>query len=70
VGIAREHQDRIFEAGFTTKPPGSGSGMGLAVVREITEHMFGGTVRVESEEGAGSSFVLVLPIPPQRAGRG
>lgn len=70
VGIAREHQDRIFEAGFTTKPPGSGSGMGLAVVREITEHMFGGTVRVESEEGAGSSFVLVLPIPPQRAAKG
>lgn len=31
VGIAPEHLDRIFEAGFTTKPPGSGSGMGLAV---------------------------------------
>lgn len=68
AGIARELHDRIFEAGFTTKPHGAGSGMGLAVVREITERMFGGTVRVESTGGAGSAFTLVLPIPPQRAG--
>jgi signal transduction histidine kinase len=67
IGIAPEDRERIFEAGFTTKP-GSGSGMGLAVVREITEHSFGGTVRVESEPGEGSTFTLVLPIPPQRAG--
>ena len=68
TGIAPEHIDRIFEAGFTTKSPGAGSGMGLAVVRQITEHMFGGTVRVESEVGEGSTFTLVLPIPPQRSG--
>jgi signal transduction histidine kinase len=68
VGIASEHRDRIFDAGFTTKPPGSGSGMGLAVVREITERMFGGTVQVESAVATGSTFTVVLPIPPQRAG--
>jgi signal transduction histidine kinase len=68
IGIAREHRGRIFEAGFTTKPPGSGSGMGLAVVREIAEHIFGGTIQVESELGEGSTFTLVLPIPPQRGG--
>ncbi len=68
VGIAPEHLDRIFAAGFTTKPPGAGSGMGLAVVREIIEHMFGGTVQVESKPGEGSTFTLVLPIPPQRRG--
>lgn len=66
AGIAPEHLDRIFDSGFTTKPPGSGSGMGLAVVRETTEHMFGGTVQVQSELGKGSAFTLVLPIPPQR----
>ena len=68
LGIAPEHRDRIFVAGFTTKPPGSGSGMGLAVVRQIAEQVFGGTIQVESELGEGSTFTLVLPIPPQRAG--
>jgi signal transduction histidine kinase len=68
VGIAPEHRDRILEAGFTTKLPGFGSGMGLAVVREITEHIFGGTIQVESKLGEGSTFTLVLPVPPQRAG--
>jgi signal transduction histidine kinase len=68
TGIPPEHRVRIFEAGFTTKPPGSGSGMGLAVVRQITEHVFGGAIQVESELGAGSTFTLVLPMPPQRTG--
>jgi signal transduction histidine kinase len=68
AGISPEAEDRIFDAGFTTKPHGSGSGMGLAVVREITEHMFGGRVQVKSAVGAGSTFTVVLPIPPQRAG--
>lgn len=68
VGIPAEHRDRIFDKGFTTKPPGSGSGIGLAVVKEITHNMFGGTVKVESELGEGSTFTLALPIPPQRSG--
>lgn len=67
VGIAPEHLDRVFDAGFTTKQSGSGSGMGLAVVREITHNMFGGTVKVESAVGEGSTFALALPIPPQRS---
>jgi len=68
TGIAPEHVSRIFEPGFTTKPPGQGSGMGLAVVREITHSMFGGTIQVESHPGEGSTFTLTLPIPPQRGG--
>jgi signal transduction histidine kinase len=68
VGIPPQHLAQVFVAGFTTKPAGEGSGMGLAVVREITEHMFGGTVQVASEPGAGSTFTLLLPIPKQRAG--
>lgn len=66
TGIAPEHRHRLFEEGFTTKPPGAGSGTGLSVVREITGHMFGGAVQVESELGEGSSFTVVLPIPRQR----
>lgn len=66
VGIAPENLDRIFESGFTTKPPGQGSGIGLAVVKEITQSMFGGKISVDSEVNVGSTFTLALPIPPQR----
>ena len=70
TGIAPEHIERIFEPGFTTKELGAGSGLGLAIVRNITEAMFGGTVRAQSEMGRGSLFTLTLPIPPQRASGG
>ena len=66
AGIAPDHLGRIFDSGFTTKPPGKGSGLGLAIVKEITQNMFGGTITVESAVGQGSTFTLVLPIPPQR----
>jgi signal transduction histidine kinase len=66
VGIAPENVDRIFEPGFTTKPPGMGSGIGLAVVKEITQNMFGGRIDVDSAMDVGSRFILTLPIPPQR----
>ncbi|MGH7570073.1 MAG: sensor histidine kinase [Gemmatimonadales bacterium] len=69
VGIAPEHRDRVFEEGFTTKQPGAGTGIGLAVVREITHNMFGGTVQLDSELGVGTTFTLALPIPPQRSPR-
>jgi signal transduction histidine kinase len=70
VGIAAEHRDRIFEAGFTTQAFGSGSGTGLTVVREITQEMFKGQVDVQSALGQGTTFTVTLPIPPQRASRG
>jgi signal transduction histidine kinase len=69
VGIAAEHRDRIFEAGFTTKAFGSGSGTGLTVVREIAQEMFKGQVDVQSALGQGTTFTVTLPIPPQRASR-
>jgi len=69
TGIAAENLDRIFDEGFTTKEPGAGTGIGLAVVKEITHNMFGGKVRVESTVGEGSTFTLTLPIPPQRTPR-
>jgi signal transduction histidine kinase len=65
-GVAPGNLPKIFEPGFTTKPPGRGSGIGLAVVKEITENMFGGKVSVETAVNAGSTFRVVLPIPPQR----
>lgn len=69
VGIAAEHLERIFEAGFTTQQFGSGSGTGLTVVRQITEEMFGGRVEVNSAVRRGTTFKVTLPIPPQRTPR-
>jgi signal transduction histidine kinase len=66
IGIEPENMERIFEPGFTTKPPGLGSGIGLAVVREITQNMFGGKIDVDSAVDVGTRFILTLPIPPQR----
>ncbi|MGE5144786.1 MAG: ATP-binding protein, partial [Acidobacteriota bacterium] len=66
AGIASAHLDRIFEPGFTTKPLGAGSGMGLTVVRETARQMFGGEVSVESALGKGTVVTITHPIPQQR----
>ncbi|MBX3214048.1 MAG: GAF domain-containing sensor histidine kinase [Labilithrix sp.] len=63
IGIAREHQHRIFEQFEQAVPAGhlGGLGLGLWVTRMIVEE-HGGAVRVESENGKGSTFTLELPL--------
>src|ERR1017187_2222809 len=59
AGIRPENLDKIFEPGFTTQ---CGSpGLGLAVTRTVIEQR-GGTIRVNSREGQGTTFTLELPI--------
>jgi len=58
-GIRTENLEKIFEAGFTTQS--SSPGMGLAVTRKVIEQ-HGGTVRVKSQEGRGTTFTLTLPL--------
>ncbi len=61
-GIAREHQDRIFDKFFRVPGTRSGGvGLGLYIAREIVE-AHGGTIGVESEPGRGSTFWFTLPI--------
>jgi len=59
-GIAPEVMDRIFEPFFTSKAPGQGTGMGLAVVHGILSEIRG-TVKVRSEPGKGTVFDIFLP---------
>lgn len=61
VGIAPAHRARIYEPFFTTKPRGAGSGLGLAVVRDIVER-FGGRISVDSLPGRGSTFTVGFPV--------
>ena len=63
IGMSEEITKRIFEQGFTTKPIGKGSGLGLALTKDIIEK-HNGHIDVESESGKGSSFTVYLPIEP------
>ena len=59
-GITPDRLERVFSRGYTTKPVGKGSGMGLDLARRIIEEM-AGRIEVESEPGEGATFRLVFP---------
>jgi signal transduction histidine kinase len=59
-GMDPELVERIFEPFFTTKPPGEGTGLGLAVARQVVES-FGGELAVRTRPGHGCTFRVSLP---------
>jgi two-component system NtrC family sensor kinase len=61
TGIPAHLQEKIFQPFFTTKAPGHGTGLGLSISYDIVK-AHGGEIRVQSEEGKGSDFVVVLPF--------
>jgi len=61
TGIPPAHLDKIFEPFFTTKGTGKGSGLGLSMVYGFARQS-GGFVTVQSQEGAGTSVQLHLPM--------
>ena len=70
VGIAADEQEKIFERFYQSKHTehlaSAGSGIGLNLTREMVA-LHGGTIRVESTLGEGSSFIVSLPCPDAEA---
>ncbi len=61
-GIPEGIRDRIFQPFFTTKPAGSGTGLGLSISYDIVVHGHGGSLSVESSDGKGAVFTILLPV--------
>lgn len=59
-GIPAEHLDLVFEPFYTTKAPGKGRGLGLAICQRIVTEA-GGDIRCESVPGDGCTFILTFP---------
>ena len=60
-GIPTSIKDKIFQPFFTTKPTGSGTGLGLSLSYDIVK-AHGGKLKMETKEGAGSEFIIDIPI--------
>jgi two-component system NtrC family sensor kinase len=63
-GIPADVRPRIFEPFFTTKAVGSGTGLGLSITRGIVEQ-HKGSIELETAEGKGATFTVVLPVAEQ-----
>ena len=61
-GMPPHVQQRIFDPFFTTKEVGKGTGQGLAIAHNVIVDKHGGTIKVTSAPGAGTTFIIRLPI--------
>ncbi len=61
-GIQKSIKGKIFQPFFTTKPTGQGTGLGLSLSYDIVTKGHGGELRVESETGKGTEFIIRLPV--------
>jgi signal transduction histidine kinase len=60
-GIPQKILGKIFQPFFTTKPTGQGTGLGLSLAYDIVK-AHGGEIKVETKEGEGSAFIVLLPL--------
>jgi signal transduction histidine kinase len=60
-GIPENIAEKIFQPFFTTKPTGEGTGLGLSLSYDILK-AHGGEIKVQSQEGEGTTFIIQLPI--------
>jgi signal transduction histidine kinase len=61
-GIPPDNIDKVFNEHFTTKAPGRGSGLGLALCRSLILDS-GGDITIDSHPGAGTKVTVTLPLP-------
>lgn len=54
--------EKIFQPFFTTKPTGQGTGLGLSLAYDIITKEHNRTIKVESKEGEGSTFIIQLVV--------
>ena len=60
-GVPKKVLDKIFQPFFTTKPTGLGTGLGLSLSYDIVTRGHSGELRVETKEGEGAEFIIILP---------
>ena len=61
VGMDADTAEKVFNPFFTTKPVGQGTGLGMSITYKIIKN-HQGDIRVESKKGAGTKFIVTLPI--------
>ncbi len=62
TGIPDAIKDKILQPFFTTKPTGEGTGLGLSLSYDIVVKGHGGSIDIESEEGEGAVFKILIPV--------
>lgn len=67
VGVPPANHNRIFDPFFTTKLGAGGSGLGLPITHNIVTSVLGGRLRMQSEVGVGTTFVISLPLVAPQA---
>ena len=65
-GIPESIQERIFDPFFTTKEVGKGTGQGLSISHKIIVENHGGQLFFETEDDAGTTFFIKLPLDPSK----
>jgi signal transduction histidine kinase len=60
-GISKEDQEHIFEPLFTTGQSIGGTGLGLAIVHNLVTNAMSGEVKLKSEVGKGTEFIVIFP---------
>ncbi len=65
-GIPESVRDKIFQSGYTSKPAGQGTGLGLTLSKRIIVDLHGGELDFESRPGEGTTFKIQLPLQQKR----
>jgi signal transduction histidine kinase len=68
-GIPEAIRSKVFDPFFTTKPVGKGTGQGLAIAHSVIVQKHRGTIRFETENGKGTTFVIQLPFGERSEGQ-